>query len=48
MLVGFTSNELLQLRNELFRNGNFLSFIGNLDGWTGDQVRNFYRSMILF
>ncbi|CAF4173071.1 unnamed protein product, partial [Rotaria magnacalcarata] len=33
VLTGFTSSELLQLRSELFRNGNFLSFIGNLDGW---------------
>ncbi|CAF4644370.1 unnamed protein product, partial [Rotaria magnacalcarata] len=35
-----TSSELLQLRSELFRNGNFLSFIGNLDGWTGDQLKS--------
>ncbi|CAM4889254.1 unnamed protein product [Rotaria socialis] len=40
VLTGFTSSELLQLRSELFRNGNFLSFIGNLDGWTGDQLKS--------
>ena len=38
LLTGFTPSELLQLRNEYFRDGNFLSFIGNLDGWTIAQV----------
>jgi hypothetical protein len=42
ILTGFTPSELLQLRNEYFRDGNFLSFIGNLDDWTIDQVGKFF------
>ncbi|CAF1022731.1 unnamed protein product [Rotaria sp. Silwood1] len=40
ILPGFTSSELSQLRNEHFHDGNFLSAIGNLDGWTGDQLKS--------
>ncbi|CAF2351851.1 unnamed protein product [Rotaria sp. Silwood2] len=40
ILPGFTPSELLQIRNEHFRDGNFLSTIGNLDGWTGDQLKS--------
>jgi hypothetical protein len=41
ILTGFTPSELLQSRNEYFRDGNFLSFIGNLDDWTIAQVEIF-------
>ncbi|CAF0812715.1 unnamed protein product [Rotaria sordida] len=43
ILPGFTPSELLQLRNEHFRDGNFLSSIGNLDGWTKDQLKSLSR-----
>jgi len=39
ILTGFTPGELFQLRNEHFHDGNFLSFIGNLNGWTVDQLQ---------
>lgn len=38
ILTGFTPGQLTELRNQHFRDSNFLSFIGNLDGWTMEQV----------
>jgi hypothetical protein len=52
ILTGFTPSELHQLRNEYFRDENFLSFIGNLDGWTTEQVKSrlfvSFKQIILF
>jgi hypothetical protein len=39
IVTGLTASELFQLRDNYFRDGSFLSFIGNLDGWTMNQVR---------
>lgn len=46
ILTGFTPSELLQLRNEHFRDSNFLSFIGNLDGWSVDQLKSLAKLVL--
>ncbi|UJR27835.1 hypothetical protein I4U23_009101 [Adineta vaga] len=48
ILTGFTPNELLQLRTEYFRDGYFLSFIGNLDNWTSAQLKSLAQLALSF
>ncbi|CAF1147413.1 unnamed protein product, partial [Adineta ricciae] len=48
ILIGFNPNELLQLRTEYFRDGYFLSFIGNLNGWTLAQLKSLAQLALSF
>ena len=47
ILTGFTQGELFQIRTDYFQDGNFLSFVGNLHGWTTDQVNDFLHRNFL-
>ena len=39
---------MFQLKNQPFHDGNFLAFIGNLNGWTVEQVNSTKRIFHFF